>query len=208
MQLTNTFTVPVPVDTAWTTLLDVERVAPCMPGASLDSVDGDDITGSVAVKLGPIMMRYHGTMTFTHRDDQSHRVVLTAKAKEVRGGGFVSATVTASLVAAADTTEVNVTTDLEVTGKAAQFGRNVLADVSHHIVSQFAANLAKEIQTVAAPSTSDTPAVAAPAAAPVVAPAESSLNGLSLLAAPARRLLPPVLTGVLVGLVIGRVTKR
>lgn len=210
MQLTNTFSVPVPVDTAWATLLDVERVAPCMPGASVDRVDGDDILGSVAVKLGPIMMRYQGTMTFTERDEAAHRAVLTAKAKEARGGGFVTATVSATLAPAGEGTEVNVVTDLDVTGKAAQFGRNVLADFSRHLVGQFADNLAAEIRTPAEPSrpaasthaptrrsTPDTPA--APGA---------SLDALSLLRAPARRLLPPVLTGLLIGLVVGRLSKR
>lgn len=91
MQLTNSFSVPVPVDTVWTALLDVERVAPCMPGATVDSVDGDDIQGSVRAKLGPITMRYQGTMTFTEKDETGHRAVMTAQAKEARGGGFVSA---------------------------------------------------------------------------------------------------------------------
>jgi uncharacterized protein len=224
MQLSNSFSVPVPVDTAWATLLDVERIAPCMPGASVDRVDGDDIQGSVTVKLGPIMMRYQGTMTFTERDEAGHRAVLTAKAKEARGGGFVNATIAATLASAGDGTEVSVVTDLDVTGKAAQFGRNVLADVSRHLVGQFADNLAKEIRTggrtTAASATADR-AVGNGAAASngavtnlatgnsaADAPVVSSLNALELLKAPARRLLPPVLTGLVVGVFLGRLSKR
>lgn len=210
MQLSNTFSVPVPVETAWSTLLDVKRVAPCMPGASVDSVEGDDIEGSVAVKLGPIMMRYRGTMTFTERDEDNYRAVLTAKAKEVRGGGFVSATVSATLASSGESTEVKVVTDLDVTGKAAQFGRNVLADVSRHIVGQFADNLAQEIRSPATPVPEPTRAAAAVEAGPVSSsdPTVPSLNALSLLRSSARRLLPPVLIGVLIGVLVGRLSKR
>ncbi|MCI2422254.1 SRPBCC family protein [Saccharopolyspora sp. K220] len=214
MQLSNSFTVPVPVETAWSTLLDVERIAPCMPGAAVDRVDGNDVLGSVTVKLGPIMMRYQGTMTFTERDEASHRAVLTASAKEVRGGGFVNATIAATLAPADDGTEVSVVTDLDVTGKAAQFGRNVLSDVSSHLVGQFADNLAGEIRSGGGKAAGD-PAPATPsgersgAAAPPATPnGGASLNALELLKAPARRLLPPVLTGVIIGVVIGRLSKR
>jgi carbon monoxide dehydrogenase subunit G len=208
MQLTNSFTVPVPVDTAWATLLDVERIAPCMPGAAVDRVDGDDILGSVPVKLGPIMMRYQGTMTFTERDETGHRAVLTASAKEARGGGFVNATIAATLAPAGAGTEVSVVTDLDVTGKAAQFGRNVLADVSGHLVGQFADNLAKEIGSggaATAPPDERPGASPTPPAAPTVG---ASLDVLELLKAPARRLLPPVLAGLAIGLVVGRLSKR
>lgn len=193
MRLTNSFSVPVPVDTAWATLLDVERVAPCMPGATVDRVDGDDIFGSVKVKLGPIVMRYQGTMTFAEKDEAGHRTVLTARADEARGGGFVTATIAATLTEAGAGTDVSVVTDLEVTGKAAQLGGNVLADVSRHLIGQFATNLAAEFQS---PSTSDS---AAPG---------DSLNALELLKAPARRLLPPALTGMVLGLLFGLVIGR
>lgn len=192
MRLTNSFSVPVPVDTAWATLLDVERVAPCMPGATVDSVTGDDIAGSVKVKLGPIIMRYQGTMTFTEKDEAAHHTVLTARANESRGGGSVSATISATLTAAGAGTEVSVVTDLDVTGKAAQLGGNILADVSRHLVGQFATNLAREIQSTGdgQPGPGD------------------SVNALALLRAPARRLLPPALAGVVVGLVLGVVIGR
>lgn len=198
MRLTNSFSVPVPVDTAWATLLDVQRVAPCMPGATVDRLDGDDIFGSVKVKLGPIIMRYQGTMTFTEKDEAGHRTVLTARADEARGGGFVDATISATLASAGAGTEVSVVTDLKVTGKAAQLGGNVLADVSRHLIGQFATNLATEIQS---PSTSD-------GVAPVPPGSGDSLNALELLKAPARRLLPPALTGMVLGLVFGLVIGR
>jgi uncharacterized protein len=200
MQLENSFSVPVPVDEVWTTLLDVERIAPCMPGATVDRVDGDDITGSVKVKLGPIMMRYQGTMTFTEKDEPHYRAVLTARAKETRGAGSVAATISAQLAPAPAGTTVSVVTDLEITGKAAQFGRGVLADVSGHLVGQFAQNLATQLRTQeTAP---------APSAPSDEFTADASLNALTLLQAPARRLGPPVLAGLLVGMVIGRLTAR
>jgi carbon monoxide dehydrogenase subunit G len=191
VRLTNNFSVPVSVDKAWATLLDVERVAPCMPGATVDRVDGDDILGSVKVKLGPIVMRYQGTMTFTEKDETGHRTVLTARANESRGGGSVSATISATLAQAGSGTDVSVVTDLDLTGKAAQLGGTVLADVSRHLIGQFATNLAREIQ-----SPSDGPA---PSTEP------DTLNALELLKAPARRLLPPTLVGVVIGLVLGLV---
>jgi carbon monoxide dehydrogenase subunit G len=223
MELTNDFTVPRPVETVWAALLDVERVAPCLPGASVDRVDGDDIHGGVRVKLGPITMRYQGVMTFTEKDERAHRAVMTARAQETRGGGSVNASITAVLTGSGDTTQVNVVTDLDVTGKPAQFGRGVMADVSKQLVDQFATNLARELESegVATPAAvePDAPAVTAgsgavgsPAATPSAggAPPEpgQSLNVLALLGGPARRLLPPVAAGLLVGVVIGRLTKR
>ena len=169
MQITNTFSVPVPVDTVWKTLLDVKQVAPCMPGASVDRVEGDDVFGSVKVKLGPIMMRYQGTLTFAERDEAAHRAVLSARAQETRGAGSVNATVTASLASAGDGTEVTVVTDLDITGKPAQFGRGVMTDVSRHLVGQFAQNLAREFESgrlgdtpagVPAADTGETPSAA------------------------------------------------
>ncbi|WP_213454350.1 SRPBCC family protein [Rhizomonospora bruguierae] len=230
MELTNTFTVPKPVETVWAALLDVERVAPCMPGASVDKVDGNDIHGSVRVKLGPITMRYKGMMTFSEKDERAHRAVLTAKAQETRGGGSVSATVTAQLTGSGESTEVSVVTDLDVTGKPAQFGRGVMADVSKQLVGQFARNLARQLESEApapaagtgtAVSTEAPAGAVSPAAAPTAATspapspswspddlADQSLNVMSLLREPARRLLPPVAAGLVLGLLLGRLTKR
>jgi carbon monoxide dehydrogenase subunit G len=142
MELEHSFSVPVPVARAWDVLLDVERVAPCMPGATLDSVDGDNIAGRIKVKVGPITMTYAGTAKFTERDRDAGVVVLEASGKETRGAGTASATVRSELKADGDRTNVIVHTTLNVTGKPAQFGRGVLAEVGGKLVGIFANNLA------------------------------------------------------------------
>jgi carbon monoxide dehydrogenase subunit G len=142
MELEHSFTVPVPADQAWDVLLDVERVAPCMPGATLDSVDGDEIKGRIKVKLGPISMTYAGTAQFTERDRDAGVVTLKAAGKETRGSGTAAATVRSELHSLGDQTEVTVHTSLNVTGRPAQFGRGVMADVSSKLIGIFASNLA------------------------------------------------------------------
>ncbi|MQA93532.1 MAG: carbon monoxide dehydrogenase [Streptosporangiales bacterium] len=141
-QLENEFTVPVPVERAWPVLLDVERIAPCMPGAALDSVDGDEFTGRIKVKVGPITVTYKGEARFTEKDEDKRVVVIDASGKEARGAGTASATVKAVLVGEGDSTRVRVDTTLNVTGRVAQFGRGVMADVSAKLIDRFAANLA------------------------------------------------------------------
>jgi carbon monoxide dehydrogenase subunit G len=142
MELEHSFTVPVPVDRAWDVLLDVERVAPCMPGASLDSVDGDEIKGRIKVKVGPISMVYAGTARFTERDAAAGVMKLEASGKETRGAGTASAIVRSELHAEGDQTKVIVHTTLNVTGRPAQFGRGVMAEVGGKLIGIFAANLA------------------------------------------------------------------
>ena len=142
MELEHTFTVPVPEERAWDVLLDVERVAPCMPGASLDSVQGDEIKGRIKVKVGPISMTYAGTARFTERDPQAHVITLEATGKETRGAGTASATVRSMLEARGDQTHVIVHTTLNVTGRPAQFGRGVMAEVGGKLIGIFAGNLA------------------------------------------------------------------
>ena len=142
MELEHSFTVPVPVDRAWDVLLDVERVAPCMPGASLDSVEGDDIKGRIKVKVGPIAMTYAGTAHFTERDEQNHVIVLEASGKETRGAGTASASIRSTLQGQGDQTHVIVNTTLNVTGRPAQFGRGVMAEVGGKLIGIFASNLA------------------------------------------------------------------
>jgi len=145
MEFEHKFTIPVPPATAWDVLLDVERVAPCMPGASVDTVDGDDITGRVRVKVGPITMTYAGHARFVTRDPESHTVTIEASGKESRGTGTASATVHAALHGDDGTTTVTMSTTLNVTGRPAQMGRGVLADVSGKLVERFAANLAAQL---------------------------------------------------------------
>ncbi len=142
MELEHSFTVPVPEERAWDVLLDVERVAPCMPGASLDSVDGDEIKGRIKVKVGPIAMTYAGTARFTERDPQAHVIVLEASGKETRGAGTASATVRSVLEGQGAQTHVTVHTTLNVTGRPAQFGRGVMAEVGGKLIGIFASNLA------------------------------------------------------------------
>src|SRR3954468_13461970 len=147
MKLENSFTVPVPVEQAWQVLQDVERIAPCMPGATLDSVDGDSFTGRVKVKVGPIMLTYSGKASFTDKDESAHSMLIEASGKETRGSGTAKATVTARMEADGDSTKVRLSTDLAVTGKPAQFGRGVMADVSGKLIDQFAGCLAREVQS-------------------------------------------------------------
>jgi carbon monoxide dehydrogenase subunit G len=142
MELEHSFSVPVPVERAWDVLLDVERVAPCMPGATLDSVDGDNISGKIKVKVGPIQMTYAGTAKFTERDKAAGVVTLEASGKETRGAGTASASVRSELKPEGDQTHVTVHTTLNVTGKPAQFGRGVLAEVGGRLIDIFANNLA------------------------------------------------------------------
>ena len=167
MKLENRFTVPVPVEEAWRVLLDVERIAPCMPGATLTSVEGDSFEGTVKVKVGPINLTYGGKARFVSKDDAAHIAVIDGSGKETRGTGTAKALITCRLVDQGDTTDVEVDTDLNVTGKPAQFGRGVLADVSGKLVDQFAACLSDEIR-------SGSVAEAAPASDGVVAAAQGA----------------------------------
>jgi uncharacterized protein len=142
MELEHSFTVPLPEERAWEVLLDVERVAPCMPGATLDSVEGDVITGRIKVKVGPIAMTYAGTARFTERDPHAHVITLEASGKETRGAGTASATVRSVLESHNGSTHVVVKTTLNVTGRPAQFGRGVMAEVGGKLIGVFASNLA------------------------------------------------------------------
>src|ERR1043165_8868257 len=117
MELSNEFRVPLPVADAWAVLTDVERIAPCMPGAQLQEVEGDEYRGVVKVKVGPITAQYKGAATFQERDDSAHRAVIRAEGRDTRGQGNASATITATLEAHGDGTRVKVVTDLTVTGK-------------------------------------------------------------------------------------------
>ncbi|MEV0961692.1 SRPBCC family protein [Streptomyces sp. NPDC049910] len=138
MELRHEFTVPVPVEEAWRMLLDIERVAPCLPGTTVQEVDGEKIAGTVKVKVGPVTLTYRGTAVFEERDEAAHRMVLKASGKEVRGQGTARATVTAGLTASGEGTAVSVLTDFAVTGRPAQIGRGVLAEVGEKLVGRFA----------------------------------------------------------------------
>jgi carbon monoxide dehydrogenase subunit G len=144
IELDNSFTVPVLPEQAWDVLLDVERIAPCMPGASVLSVDGDSVEGQVKVKLGPLSLTYKGTAKFVEKDQPSHTIVLDASGKETRGQGTATASVNAVLTPGDEpgTTTATIHTTLNVTGRPAQFGRSLLPEISGKLIAQFADNLA------------------------------------------------------------------
>ena len=175
MQLEHSFTVPVGVDEAWAVLLDIERVAPCMPGAAVDSVDGDDFTGTVKVKLGPIGLTYKGKASFVEKDEAAHKAVIRAQGRDARGNGTAAATVSAVLVADGDSTKVVVTTDLDITGRPAQFGRGVMVDVGNKLIGQFAECLAGQLTDGDgrnAEAAADAPTAELPTAAAAEAPTD------------------------------------
>ena len=177
MELDNTFTVPVPPEVAWDVLLDVARIAPCMPGATVDEVDGDVVTGRIKVKVGPVSLTYRGTAKFHERDEAARSVLVEASGKETRGAGTATATVKASLEPAeGDATLVTMHTTMNVTGRPAQFGRGVMVEVAGKLVGQFAENLAKQL---AADPTTDTATAdtATDAAAPAAGTATTSETG-------------------------------
>ncbi len=155
MEMEHNFTVPAPVDTVWEALLDLERVVPCMPGATLTSHEGDEFAGTVKVRLGPISLQYKGSGRFTEKDAAARRAVIEASGKDARGNGTASATVTARLAENGPDTAVTVVTDLSVTGKPAQFGRGMISEVGGKIIGQFADCLSDRLGTSeqAAPAT-------------------------------------------------------
>ncbi|HZK35910.1 MAG TPA: SRPBCC family protein [Aeromicrobium sp.] len=150
MELSHRFVVPAVLDVAWAAFNDPEGIAPCFPGATLTSVDGDAFAGSVKIKLGPISMLYNGTGVFVERDEAAHRVVIEAKGKDKRGNGTAGATVVAQLTADGTGTAVEVSTDLSITGKPAQFGRGVIQDISDKLLGQFVECIAQKLGPAAA----------------------------------------------------------
>ena len=232
IELDNSFTVPVPPEKAWDVLLDVERIAPCMPGASVTSIsdDGNEIEGQVKVKLGPLSLTYKGTAKFTEKDQENLTISIEATGKETRGAGTASANVQAVLKAAdAGSTLVSIHTSLNVTGRPAQFGRSLLPEVSGKLIAQFASNLEALIgsdtataavpEETAAPESDGTvadssgeavpaPAAAAPAAAPVMKQ-EESLNAFKFVVVPIlKRVIPVAAAGAAIAVIIRRLTSR
>jgi carbon monoxide dehydrogenase subunit G len=200
VELNNEFRVAVPAAKAWEVLTDVERVAPCIPGAQLLSVDGDDFTGAVKVKVGPITVAYQGEASFQEKDKAAQRVVIKANGKETRGSGNAAARVTAQLKDEGETTSVVITTDLTISGKAAQFGRGVLADVAGNLIGQFAKNLEADLVGGAAPVGGTTSAASQPAASSAEG---DSVDMLKIVALPLAKRAAPVLAGLAAGAAVG-----
>ncbi len=179
MELDHSFTVPVPPEQAWDVLLDVEKVAPCMPGAQVDTVDGDDVA-RLKVKVGPVSLTYKGTATFKDRDEADRSVLVEASGKEMRGSGTASATVRAALrpengSGPASATLVTLHTTLNVTGRPAQFGRGVITEVGSRLIDRFADNLAQQLASGGVAAASASSSASAPAASGgTSAPAASS----------------------------------
>jgi hypothetical protein len=171
MELTDQFVVPLAVEDAWALLTDVERIAPCLPGARLDEASDGQFKGAVRVKVGPITVEYKGTATFESLDAANHTLVLKASGRESRGQGNASATVTGALVGDGTSTTVDLRTDLEITGKVAQFGRGVLADVSSKLLGQFVKNLENDLIAAGTSAPSHAEEGLAPPSEPTGAPA-------------------------------------
>ena len=146
MKINNEFTVSAPVEQAWETMLDLERIAPCLPGAAIQEEKGDgEYDGTMKVKIGPITANYKGTVKFEETDEANHRAVLQATGRDARGQGTASATITSILQEEGDKTRVSVETDMKLTGRAAQFGRGIAQDVATKMLTRFAECLEEEI---------------------------------------------------------------
>jgi uncharacterized protein len=204
VELNNEFRVAVPAATTWQVLTDVERVAPCIPGAQLLSVDGDDFTGAVKVKVGPITVSYKGEASFQEKDQAAQRVVIKASGKETRGSGNAAALVTAQVKDEGPAGSlVSITTDLTISGKAAQFGRGVLADVSTNLIGQFARNLETELLGGSAPAGTSSSAAAAPSVAAAADAGGDSVDLLKVVAVPMAKRYSPALAAVAAGVAVG-----
>ena len=153
MDLNHEFVVNVPVAEAWAILTDLERIAPCLPGAQLTEIEGDTYRGQVKIKVGPILAQFKGQASFVSRDDVAHKATLKGEGRDTTGKGNASAMITAELTSVTPTsTKCTVHTDLSISGKVAQFGRGALADVSDKLLAQFSENLNQLISAAPAPS--------------------------------------------------------
>ena len=175
MDLNHEFVVNVPVAEAWAILTDLERIAPCLPGAQLTEVEGDTYRGQVKIKVGPILAQFKGQASFVSRDDVAHKATLKGEGRDTTGKGNASAMITAELTSVTPTsTKCTVHTDLSISGKVAQFGRGALADVSDKLLAQFSENLNQLISAAPAPST---PVVAETPSAPSEQPTIRKIDG-------------------------------
>lgn len=211
MELNHHFTVNVPVAEAWKILTNVELIAPCLPGAQLQEVEGDTYRGVVKVKVGPIQAQFKGQASFLERNDVDHKAVLKGEGRDTGGKGNASALITAQLTSISPTsTKVEVNTDLAITGKVAQFGRGAMADISDKLLAQFSENLNTLISEIPSGATAETAVaeVSAPAtsAEPVVrkidAPEAAPINLLDAAGSTMLKRALPVVAGIAVLVVI------
>ena len=185
MDLNHEFTVDIPVEDAWKILTDVERIAPCLPGAQLQEVEGDTYRGVVKVKVGPIQAQFKGQASFVERDDVAHKAVLKGEGRDTGGKGNASALITASLESLSPTSsKCTVHTDLSITGKVAQFGRGAMADVSDKLLSQFVVNLNELIASGAATTTEPAASSATSTSATTEAAGPAPVEGVRKIDAP------------------------
>ncbi|MEM9038996.1 MAG: SRPBCC family protein [Actinomycetota bacterium] len=192
-QLINEFTVNRPIDEAWPIITDVEKIAPCLPGAELQEVEGDTYRGVVKVKLGAIATQFKGDAKFIERDDENYRAVLKGKGRDTGGRGNATADIAAQAEALSPTsTKCVVTTDLQISGKVAQFGRGILGDVSSKLMAQFADNLNTmldeedaDVAADGAADTADAESTATAAAAPATETSDSTEGGVRKINGPA-----------------------
>lgn len=220
MKIQNEIEIAAPPDELFDILADPERVAPCMPGANLEAKEGDDAyEGSVKLKVGPITASYQGTLRFIELDRENRRAVMKASGQETNGQGNAEATITASVSGSDSQSVLSMETDMEVRGKAAQFGRGALGNVSQRILQQFARNLESQVLSTAAAAREDAgeesspseesatqgESSEAPRARPAAAPpaSEESLDMLSVVGAPMLRQVAPAVAGLALGLLIG-----
>jgi len=214
MEIVNEFTVPVGVDQAWEILTDLERIAPCLPGASLSSVEGDEHKGSVKIKVGPITANYAGVARFESRDAEHHIAVLRAEGRETKGQGNASAVITARLIPEGEMTRVTVDVDLTIAGRVAQFGRGVLGEVSEKLMGEFATRLAELIgqsETAAEDESQAAPADHASVDTHAVAESDepAELNAVRMLAKPiAKRLAPVAAVAIVIAVLVRRRGRR
>jgi carbon monoxide dehydrogenase subunit G len=172
MKLENEFRVSVPIDRAWEVLTDIPLITPCLPGATLTDHDADEYKGKIKIKVGPVTADYSGSAVFVQRDEAARHVEISASGRDSRGSGNASATITADMTTDGDGTKVSITTDLKISGKVAQFGKGMIAEVSTKLIDQFVDCIEQEllgeavIDLVAAESAA-APGAAAPAVAPV-----------------------------------------
>ena len=170
MEIADSFRVSTPIADTWKVLLDIEGIAPCLPGAQLQEIEGDEYRGIVKVKVGPITAQYKGTATLAEVDEPGRRIVIDASGRDTRGQGNAKASIEVTMLEDGDGTRVEVVTDLAITGKVAQFGRSMLVDVSSKLMGQFVENLERDVL-----ATQDSPPDAPPAADAAAAPAAESV---------------------------------